>query len=86
MDLTSLMLFCFISLVIGGVLMLIAQYYVYVRFCNLPEETEEQKDINDKYSLPDVRLPDYTLYKSDEEAKLNYVLFAGCSSKCKKCG
>ncbi|XP_055912899.1 PDZ domain-containing protein 8 isoform X2 [Eupeodes corollae] len=53
MDLTSLLLFGFISLVIGAVLMLIVQYYIYMRFCDLPEVSSEQKDFNEKYTLPE---------------------------------
>lgn len=38
----------------GAVLMLLLQYYVYVKLSLLPEQTSEQKDINAKYSLPSV--------------------------------
>lgn len=53
MDLTSLLLFGFISVIIGAVLMLIVQYYVYVRFCDMPQASSEQKDFNEKYALPE---------------------------------
>ncbi|XP_055844429.1 PDZ domain-containing protein 8 isoform X2 [Episyrphus balteatus] len=53
MDLTSLLLFGFISVVIGAVLMLIVQYYIYVRFCDMPQTSNEQKDFNEKYALPE---------------------------------
>lgn len=56
MDLTSLLLLCITSLIIGAVLMLLIQYYVFVKFFNVPGLTDEQKSINEKYLLPDVSL------------------------------
>lgn len=56
MDLTSLLLFCITSLIIGAVLMLLIQYYVFVKFFNVPGLTDEQKSINEKYLLPDVSI------------------------------
>ncbi|XP_036320060.1 uncharacterized protein LOC118734447 [Rhagoletis pomonella] len=38
--------------IIGAALILLLQYYLYLRFSILPEESAEQKDINTKYSLP----------------------------------
>lgn len=34
--------------------MLLLQYYVYMKFSLLPDETSEQKDFSTKYSLPAV--------------------------------
>lgn len=36
--------------------MLLVQYYVFVKFFNVPGLTEEQKSINEKYLLPDVSI------------------------------
>uniref|UniRef100_A0A1A9VUM5 PDZ domain-containing protein 8 n=1 Tax=Glossina austeni TaxID=7395 RepID=A0A1A9VUM5_GLOAU len=49
-----LVLLSFIFMAMGAVLMLLLQYYVYVKLSLLPEQTSEQKDINAKYSLPSV--------------------------------
>lgn len=56
MDLTSLFLLCMLCCVIGAVLMLLIQYYVFVKYFDIPEETDEQKSINEKYMLPDVSI------------------------------
>lgn len=56
MDIANILLFCLMSLIIGAVLMLLVQYYAFVRYFNLPEETDEQKSMNEKYALPDVSL------------------------------
>ncbi|XP_050331211.1 PDZ domain-containing protein 8 [Bactrocera neohumeralis] len=50
--LSMLLLLSLVFTVIGGVLVLLLQYYLYLRFSVLPEESAEQKDINTKYSLP----------------------------------
>ncbi|XP_023298592.2 PDZ domain-containing protein 8 [Lucilia cuprina] len=49
---SMLILLCFIFFIIGAVFILLLQYYVYMKFSLLPEETAEQKDINSKYKLP----------------------------------
>ncbi|XP_065364845.1 PDZ domain-containing protein 8 [Calliphora vicina] len=49
---SMLILLCFIFFIIGAVFILLLQYYVYMKFSLLPEETPEQKDINSKYKLP----------------------------------
>lgn len=54
MDLTSIFLLCLISCVIGAILMLLVQYYAFVKYFEMPEVTKEQKSINEKYLLPDV--------------------------------
>ncbi len=54
MDLTSIFLLCLISCVIGAILMLLVQYYAFVKYFEMPEATKEQKSINEKYLLPDV--------------------------------
>ncbi|XP_073831367.1 PDZ domain-containing protein 8-like isoform X1 [Musca autumnalis] len=51
-NLSMLILLSFTFFVIGAVFMLLFQYYVYMKFSLLPEETAEQKDINAKYTLP----------------------------------
>lgn len=50
--LSILILLCLMFLIIGAVVMILLQYYVYMKVSNLPEESEEQKLINAKYSLP----------------------------------
>ncbi|XP_030379612.1 PDZ domain-containing protein 8 [Scaptodrosophila lebanonensis] len=50
--LSNLLLLCIIFIVIGGVIMLLLQYLIYIKFANLPDESEEQKEINAKYTLP----------------------------------
>lgn len=66
-DLTSLFLLCLISVVIGAILMLLVQYYAFVKYFQyyeMPEATEEQKSINEKYLLPDVRAIKYYVQSS----------------------
>lgn len=53
MDVTSILLFGFISAIIGAVVMLMAQYYVYMRFLDMPATSNEQKHFNEKYALPE---------------------------------
>ncbi|XP_053950315.1 PDZ domain-containing protein 8 [Anastrepha ludens] len=50
--LSMLLLLCLVFTIIGAALMLLLQYYLYLRFSILPEASAEQKDINTKYSLP----------------------------------
>jgi hypothetical protein len=59
MDLVSILLYCFMSCAIGAVLMLLVQYYAFVRYFNIPSmdesnDDEHQKRENEKYVLPDV--------------------------------
>lgn len=59
MDLTSIFLFCLISLVIGAVLMILVQYYLFVKYFNQPDddpnaENQRNRSLNEKYQLPDV--------------------------------
>lgn len=63
MDLTSILLFCLMSLVIGAVLMILIQYYAFVKYFNVPEQDSENrsKSLNEKYQLPDVSNDDYYL-------------------------
>ncbi|XP_004536777.1 PDZ domain-containing protein 8 [Ceratitis capitata] len=50
--LSMLLLLCLVFTIIGAVLILLLQYYLYLKFSILPQESIEQKDINIKYSLP----------------------------------
>lgn len=56
MDITSIFLFCLISLVIGAVLMILVQYYAFIKYFNGPSNANEQRNrsFNEKYQLPDV--------------------------------
>ena len=56
MDWTSVFLFCIISVVIGAVLMILLQYYAFVKYFHAADENPEhrQPSINEKYQLPDV--------------------------------
>lgn len=58
MDLTSIFLFCLISLVIGAVLMILVQYYVFVKYFNEPDNDsntpQRNRSLNERYQLPDV--------------------------------
>lgn len=56
MDLINILLFCLMSLIIGAVLMLVVQYYAFVKFLNLPEDDERRKSLEERYNLPEVRL------------------------------
>ena len=56
MDLITTLLLCLMSCVIGGILMLLIQYYAFVKYFDVPEEPPEQKSINEKYQLPDVSI------------------------------
>lgn len=59
MDLANLFLFCLISCVIGAVIMLIVQYYIFVKYFQMKPEDMDQMDDdktgkNQKYILPQV--------------------------------
>lgn len=56
MDFTSIFLFCLISLVIGAVLMILVQYYAFIKYFNGSGNANEQRNrsFNEKYQLPDV--------------------------------
>ena len=58
MDLVNLFLFCLMSCVIGAVLMLLVQYYAFVKYFRLPDEDSEEVKCkaayNEPYMLPDV--------------------------------
>ncbi|XP_062714468.1 PDZ domain-containing protein 8 [Aedes albopictus] len=61
MDLTSLFLFFLMSCLIGAVLMLLIQYYAFVRYFHLPELGHEQEEYrksaySEPYVLPDTLL------------------------------
>ncbi|KAM8718614.1 hypothetical protein ACLKA7_001342 [Drosophila subpalustris] len=49
---SNILLLCLIFLLIGGVVMILLQYLLFIKFSNLPDESEEQKQINAKYTLP----------------------------------
>ncbi|XP_059620798.1 PDZ domain-containing protein 8 [Phlebotomus argentipes] len=67
MDVVDILLFCFISCVIGAVLMLLGQYYVFVRFIETPDETEEKTSVTQKFELPDSVLS--SIKSSESESK-----------------
>lgn len=66
MDLANILLFCLMSLIIGAVLMLLIQYYAFVRYFKLPDDDadssanggvgneDNQTRLNEKFALPDV--------------------------------
>lgn len=54
MDFINILLFCLMSCIIGAVLMLLLQYYAFVRYFKLPEESETNKTLDEKFTLPDV--------------------------------
>lgn len=49
---SNVLLLCLIFLLIGGVIMILLQYLLFIKFSNLPDESEEQKQMNAKYTLP----------------------------------
>lgn len=49
---SNVLLLCLIFLLIGGVIMILLQYLLFIKFSNLPDESEEQKKINARYTLP----------------------------------
>lgn len=54
MDFTTLFMLCLISCVIGAVLMLLIQYYAFVKYIDAPEKINEHKLFNETYTFPDV--------------------------------
>uniref|UniRef100_A0A182TIR1 Uncharacterized protein n=1 Tax=Anopheles melas TaxID=34690 RepID=A0A182TIR1_9DIPT len=59
MDFVNLLLFCLMSCVIGAVVMLLIQYYAFVRYFRLPELDQEEENqrksaFSERYVLPDV--------------------------------
>ncbi|XP_055295198.1 PDZ domain-containing protein 8 [Sitodiplosis mosellana] len=60
MDLTSIFLFCLISLVIGAVLMILVQYYIFIKYFNQPDDDpnaqQRNRSLNERYQLPDAIL------------------------------
>lgn len=58
MDLMSILLFCMMSLVIGAVLMILIQYYAFVKYFNASESNGDKRtsSLNEKYQLPDVSM------------------------------
>lgn len=68
MDLTSIFLFCLISLVIGAVLMILVQYYVFIKYFNQPDTdpnaTNRNNSINERYQLPDVSVIGFSKKKT----------------------
>lgn len=67
--LSILLLLSLVFTVIGAVLVLLLQYYLYLRFSVLPEESAEQKDINTKYSLP-------TVSTQNQKVNMNIIALA----------
>ncbi|XP_053691071.1 PDZ domain-containing protein 8 [Sabethes cyaneus] len=72
MDLANLFLFCLMSCVIGAVLMLLIQYYAFVRYFHLPELSDEQEQFrksafSEPYVLPDTLLA--SIKAPDAESK-----------------
>lgn len=66
MDLTSIFLFCLISLVIGAVLMILVQYYIFIKYFNQPgndpSASQQNRSLNERYQLPDVSFTLIDLY------------------------
>lgn len=61
MEIISLLVLCFISIIIGIVLTLVAQYYILAKFVQRkPFESTGHKSYFEKYCLPKVR--DFTLH------------------------
>lgn len=58
MDLANLLLFCFISMVIGAVVVVIVQYFLFVKYFQMNGEPDDIHDNNQKFVLPDVRPDD----------------------------
>lgn len=63
LDVANLFLFCLISVVIGAVIMLIVQYYVFLRYFKMNsdeveteplEQTNGEVKSNEKFILPEV--------------------------------
>lgn len=60
MDLVSMLMFGLMSCAIGAVLMLLVQYYAFVRYFRMPELTQEQQEQcrrsahSEPYELPGV--------------------------------
>lgn len=54
MDLLSIFLFGLISAVVGGIVMLLFQFYIFTKLSDLPEETLDQRFPN--HFLSDVSL------------------------------
>lgn len=54
MDILSIFLFGLISAAVGGIVMLLFQFYIFTKLSDLPQEALDQKFVNDKYFLPDV--------------------------------
>ncbi|XP_058062744.1 PDZ domain-containing protein 8 [Anopheles bellator] len=72
MDLLNLLLFCLMSCVIGAVLMLLIQYYAFVRYFRLPELDQEQENqrksaFSERYILPDTLMEN--IKAPDQESK-----------------
>ncbi|XP_058823324.1 PDZ domain-containing protein 8 [Topomyia yanbarensis] len=72
MDLANLFLLCLMSCVIGAVLMLLIQYYAFVRYFHLPELDAEQEQcrqsaLSEPYVLPDTLLA--SIKAPDAESK-----------------
>ncbi|XP_049532563.1 PDZ domain-containing protein 8 [Anopheles darlingi] len=72
MDFVNLLLFCLMSCVIGAVLMLLIQYYAFVRYFRLPELDQEQEEqrkstFSERYVLPDTLLEN--IKAPDQESK-----------------
>ncbi|XP_035774734.1 PDZ domain-containing protein 8-like [Anopheles albimanus] len=72
MDFVNLLLFCLMSCVIGAVLMLLIQYYAFVRYFRLPELDQQQEEqrkstFSERYVLPDTLLEN--IKAPDQESK-----------------
>ncbi|XP_049279719.1 PDZ domain-containing protein 8 [Anopheles funestus] len=72
MDFVNLLLFCLMSCVIGAVVMLLIQYYAFVRYFRLPEldleqENQRKSAFSERYVLPDTLLEN--IKAPDQESK-----------------
>lgn len=56
MDILNILLFCLMSCVIGAVLMLLVQYYAFVKYFDVPDEVDNKKSFSEKFVMPDVSI------------------------------
>lgn len=57
MDFVNILLFCLMSIIVGAVLMLLIQYYAFVRYFDANQKSEDAKPgscSNQRFQLPDV--------------------------------
>lgn len=57
MDFVNILLFCFMSCVIGAVVMLLIQYYAFVRYFDPTTEQEKKNEANRSADHQQFQLP-----------------------------